>query len=596
MVWASCDSETFHRNNPSVLTDQLYLAAYCALSWKTLVELGITCIINATLELPTMANNQHDAMQIAVEDRVASKLYVYFDVVADKIHNVHSKGGKVMIYCRAGMSRSASLCIAYFMRHQGMNLEDAFNYVKKCRPIIHPNVGFMRQLREYEAKVLSRKSRQTLGLIANPSAAAGVKRKHSIAMGRGPLIPGQPLPELVYSEEEVCEEIDVPILEDIPRRPKPRMMKLKNWVPERLMESYHITTVQVLGDSVLDVKEEGPGIIDKRGGGSLRQQQIFKHHRRGRHHSKQQNATLGMTKDNILSVAQSSCDTTLIETCPVPVTDGSQFNQHNDSGAIGAVLHHPTAPPRRKPFTKISMESTKIGVSCLTIPFGMCAEFTSGQKLGNLFKGENAISLSSLMTGCKGEGVLVAVSESEELVLECCSDSMSTDIPFQTTVITTSSNTLAYVPFNTNNSAQIANNDSSRSDNRYKGRPNVLCSSNNSRHSAASLQRHHPYSSNITSSRFPVTSPQRDTESSPTFSSKLLGKARTVVCQPRTAVASISSPQIYECSGVYRRQNLPGHLTDTASISHIKGSPPLPTVSNVPSRFSSMTSSQRLVS
>ena len=87
MVYAT-DSETFQRNNPSLITDQLYLGAYCALSYKVLLELGITCIINATLELPTMARQQHDAMQIAVEDRVASKLYVYFDLVADKIHSV----------------------------------------------------------------------------------------------------------------------------------------------------------------------------------------------------------------------------------------------------------------------------------------------------------------------------------------------------------------------------------------------------------------------------------------------------------------------------------------------------------------------------
>ena len=35
----------------------------------------------------------------------ASKLYVYFDLVADKINSVHRKGGIMIIYCRAGMSR-----------------------------------------------------------------------------------------------------------------------------------------------------------------------------------------------------------------------------------------------------------------------------------------------------------------------------------------------------------------------------------------------------------------------------------------------------------------------------------------------------------
>ena len=568
MVFQS-DSETFQRNNPSVLTDQLYLAAYCALSYSRMVELGITCIINATLELPTMAREQHDAMQIAVEDRVASKLYVYFDLVADKIHSVHKSGGKVMIYCRAGMSRSASLCIAYFMRHKGMNLEDAFQYVKKCRPIIHPNVGFMRQLREYEAKILARLSRQTLSVIANPSAA-GVKRKHSTAMGRWPLVKGEPLPELVYSEEEVCDEITVPILEDIPRRPKPRICKPKPWVSDRLMESYQLVTVQVLGDSKLYSIEDNSTILGKVGL-SINKTLTPKKDRR-RHHSKQQHATIGIRKDN-LGVAQSMYDTPLIDICPA-VNDGSQ----------------PTAPPRRKPFTKIYMESTKIPVSCLTVPLGMCAEFKKGQKLGNLFSKETAISLSSLMTGSKGEGNLVAATESEELVLECCSDSMPSDIPLQT-VITSSNNLADHAPCNTNNCPQIALKNNSRNDSINKCR-HSLCSSNNSRHSHS--QRHHPYSSNITSSRFTFTSSSSsisDAESSSI--SALRGNARSVICQPRTGVATVCLLQIYECTGIYQRQNLPGNLTDTASISHFKEPPPLPTVSNVPSRFTSLSSKQR---
>ena len=105
MVAHNYGSEEYHRNTPSLLTDQLYLSAFLAIKPTVLLELGITFVINATLELPTMAYQKQDAIQIAVEDRVASKLYVYFDMVADKIHSVHKSGGKVLIYCRAGMSR-----------------------------------------------------------------------------------------------------------------------------------------------------------------------------------------------------------------------------------------------------------------------------------------------------------------------------------------------------------------------------------------------------------------------------------------------------------------------------------------------------------
>ena len=72
-----------------------------------------------------------------------------------------------------------------------MTLQTAYDYVKERRPIIHPNVGFWRQLREYEAKISARPpSRQDGGGHPinggdNAPLATGVKRKHN-----GELTPG----------------------------------------------------------------------------------------------------------------------------------------------------------------------------------------------------------------------------------------------------------------------------------------------------------------------------------------------------------------------------------------------------------------------
>ena len=63
--------EQYHHNNPSELCDNLYLCAFRAISSKVMLDLGITCSINATVELPTFAYQKQDCMQIAVEDRVS---------------------------------------------------------------------------------------------------------------------------------------------------------------------------------------------------------------------------------------------------------------------------------------------------------------------------------------------------------------------------------------------------------------------------------------------------------------------------------------------------------------------------------------------
>lgn len=55
----------------------------------------------------------------------------------------------VYVHCYAGMSRSATIVIAYMMRACGMNFIEAIAHVRKCRPIINPNHGFIQTLVEY---------------------------------------------------------------------------------------------------------------------------------------------------------------------------------------------------------------------------------------------------------------------------------------------------------------------------------------------------------------------------------------------------------------------------------------------------------------
>lgn len=54
------------------------------------------------------------------------------------------------------MSRSATVVIAYLMRHHDMALIDAFKYVRDRRPCISPNPGFMHQLVRYEQVLFGR--------------------------------------------------------------------------------------------------------------------------------------------------------------------------------------------------------------------------------------------------------------------------------------------------------------------------------------------------------------------------------------------------------------------------------------------------------
>lgn len=56
----------------------------------------------------------------------------------------------VLVHCKQGVSRSASLVIGYIMQHERMRLNDAYAFVKNKSPNVTPNLGLVYQLLEYE--------------------------------------------------------------------------------------------------------------------------------------------------------------------------------------------------------------------------------------------------------------------------------------------------------------------------------------------------------------------------------------------------------------------------------------------------------------
>jgi protein-tyrosine phosphatase len=77
--------------------------------------------------------------RIKIDDSPNAPLSKHFDKVADDIDSIGSAGGKVLVHCVAGISRSSTLCIAYLMKYKKMTLIEAHGLVKKKRPIIRPN-------------------------------------------------------------------------------------------------------------------------------------------------------------------------------------------------------------------------------------------------------------------------------------------------------------------------------------------------------------------------------------------------------------------------------------------------------------------------
>ncbi|XP_021957946.1 dual specificity protein phosphatase 14 [Folsomia candida] len=136
------------------ITDGLYLCGARAMRAQHLLELGITNVVNVTVELPCLNIDEIESMKIQLDDSPYANLSYYFDRVADKVDEVRRKGGRIVIHCVAGVSRSATLIIAYLIKYKKMTLRQAYNFVKARRCCIRPNVGFFRQLVDYESRLM----------------------------------------------------------------------------------------------------------------------------------------------------------------------------------------------------------------------------------------------------------------------------------------------------------------------------------------------------------------------------------------------------------------------------------------------------------
>jgi atypical dual specificity phosphatase len=138
----------------SEIMPNIYLTSVYGATKENILKKKITLLINAAQELPKQEIPGVETIKLFLDDTPYAIINVYFDRIADKIAEHLSRGGKCMIHCVLGVSRSTSLLLAYLMKHKSMNLRHAYEYVQARRSCIRPNPGFWRQLVDYEKRIL----------------------------------------------------------------------------------------------------------------------------------------------------------------------------------------------------------------------------------------------------------------------------------------------------------------------------------------------------------------------------------------------------------------------------------------------------------
>ena len=146
-------SEYYSKHLSEIIPNFLYVSSYNATKNKTLLEKNkITHIINCAADFCENvfeSENKYTYLSFYLKDHVLENIECIFYECIKFIDSVKEKGGRVLVHCIQGISRSVTLVMAYLIYKNKLTYDKAFNIVQSKREISSPNFGFSIQLQNF---------------------------------------------------------------------------------------------------------------------------------------------------------------------------------------------------------------------------------------------------------------------------------------------------------------------------------------------------------------------------------------------------------------------------------------------------------------
>lgn len=142
-------------SGPTRILPHLYLGCQRdVLDQEVMRQNAIGFVLNAshTCPQPSFIADAH-FLRIPVNDSFCEKILPWLDRSLDFIEKAKASNSRVLVHCLAGISRSATIAIAYIMKRMDLSLDEAYRFVKEKRPTISPNFNFLGQLLDFEKKI-----------------------------------------------------------------------------------------------------------------------------------------------------------------------------------------------------------------------------------------------------------------------------------------------------------------------------------------------------------------------------------------------------------------------------------------------------------
>jgi len=165
----------------SRIFDFLFLGSeWNASNLEELNSNGVTHILNVTREIDNFFPAVFKYLNIREWDVEETDLLKYWDETYNFIHGAQKMGGKVLVHCKMGISRSASTVCSFAMKYFGWSLTRALSHTKERRSIINPNSGFREQLQIYEGILEASRQRNSFKEIKRSKSEGSMKRSPTL--------------------------------------------------------------------------------------------------------------------------------------------------------------------------------------------------------------------------------------------------------------------------------------------------------------------------------------------------------------------------------------------------------------------------------
>ena len=122
---------------------------------ERLVAAGVTHVLSVMKRPPPWLSSGPGSlpfahMHVKVEDTRAADISAHFDETGAFIRACEASGGRCVVHCAFGQSRSVTVAAAYMVTHRDMSLGAALEAIRSVRPCACPNPSFMTQLVRHE--------------------------------------------------------------------------------------------------------------------------------------------------------------------------------------------------------------------------------------------------------------------------------------------------------------------------------------------------------------------------------------------------------------------------------------------------------------